>query len=184
MLANEIQLTTSEHIAEELGVSAALVRKDLSHLGQLGTQGHGYEIVSVLEAMKSALGLDRVRDVAIIGFGSLGQAIARHLEWDTNSFRVVAAFDISDALVGKTVNGVKVHHVRDSVRTLREQGIKIGIVAVPSVAAQSTVELLTRGGVSAILNYSSMITEKPGSADVIDFDPCLALSTLSYQSKM
>lgn len=176
-----VRLATSDQIAEELGITAALVRRDLSHLGQLGTVGQGYEIDSLLKAMKAVLGLDRVRDIAIIGIGFLGRAIARHIRHDTNSFRVAAAFDISDEVVGTTVNGVTVQHVRDSARTLKRLGIKIGIVTVPAAETQSAVDTLTKGGVLAILNYSSMISEKPQSVDVIDFDPCLSLSTLSYR---
>jgi redox-sensing transcriptional repressor len=179
--AKGMRLVTSEQFAEELGISAALVRRDLSQLGQLGTAGRGYEVESVAGAIKVVLGLDRVWDVAIVGVGLHGMAIAHHIDRDISAFRVAAAFDISDNVVGSVVNGITVRHVRDSTRTLQELDIKLGIVTVPSMETQNAINALACGGVLAILNYSSLVVEVPPRVDVIDLDLSLFLNMLPYR---
>lgn len=179
--AKGIRLVTSEQFAEELGISAALVRRDLSQLGQLGTAGRGYEVESVAGAIKVVLGLDRVWDVAIVGVGPHGLAIAHHIDLYTPAFRIAAAFDISDKVVGTVVNGITIRHVRDSARTLQELDIKLGIVTVPPVETQNAINALAQGGVLIILNYSSLVTEVPQLVEVIDLDLCLFLNMLPYR---
>jgi len=39
------QITSSQELAERLGISAAQIRKDLSQFGEFGKQGTGYTIV-------------------------------------------------------------------------------------------------------------------------------------------
>lgn len=175
-----LAMVTSDQFADEVGISAALVRRDLSQLGQLGTAGHGYDVASVVDALNSILGLGHAWNIAIIGVGLLGRAIAHHIDRDAEAFNLSAAFDVSDAVVGTTIGGVVVQHVREAVKTLEELEIKLAIVTVPPGETQTAVNLLASGGVTAILNYSSLIIEAPDSVEVMDLDPCLSLSMLSY----
>ena len=80
-LAEEGQkLTTSSHeLGRHLGISSAQIRKDLSHFGEFGKQGTGYQINYLIEQLRQILKLDREWGVAIIGAGYLGHALAKNL---------------------------------------------------------------------------------------------------------
>ena len=67
---------SSEELASAAGVSSAMLRKDLSHLGSYGVRGVGYDVERLASEITSALGLTQDWPVAIVGMGNLGRALA------------------------------------------------------------------------------------------------------------
>ena len=39
------EITSSQELGDRLGISSAQIRKDLSHFGEFGKQGTGYDII-------------------------------------------------------------------------------------------------------------------------------------------
>jgi len=66
---------SSQEMAEYLDVTSAQIRKDLSFFGGFGKQGMGYNVINLLESLRSILNLDRVWEVVLVGVGHLGQAL-------------------------------------------------------------------------------------------------------------
>src|SRR6056297_2391598 len=89
-----IEGVSSSQLGGRLGVSSAVVRRDLATLGQLGRRGVGYEIAGLSNRIRAALGADQVWNVALIGTGSLGTALLRYRGFSEQGFRLKAAFDI------------------------------------------------------------------------------------------
>lgn len=119
-------------------------------------------------------------DVALIGYGHLGQAIAHYRGFIPNSFHVAVIFARNPEHIGQQVNGVVVLENTDIASVVREMGIKIGIVAVPASAAQDVTNQLIAGGVTAILNYAPVILKVPGNVWIRENDPTSALQSLTY----
>jgi len=180
MLEAGLQSVSSEELGERIGVTAAQIRRDLSYFGKFGKQGKGYDIHGLADEIQHILNLDHQWDVALVGFGHLGQAIAHYRGFEPNGFRIAAMFARNPEQIGQQVDDVVVLHDRELTRVVREMGIKIGIVAVPAEAAQDVAERMLAGGVRAILNYAPVILKVPDNVWVREIDPTGALQSLTY----
>ncbi len=61
------EVTSSQELGQLLGLSSAQIRKDLSHFGEFGKQGTGYNIPFLIEKLRAILKVDRIWDVAVVG---------------------------------------------------------------------------------------------------------------------
>jgi redox-sensing transcriptional repressor len=172
---------SSDELAEQIGVTAAQIRRDLSYFGKFGKQGKGYDVATLVEEIHRILNLDRQWNVALIGFGHLGQAIAAYRGFEPSSFRIAAIFDRDPERVGQvTPSGLRVMAQESIARVVRAMGIKMGIVAVPAPSAQEVADQLVAGGVLAILNYAPVILRVPEGVWIREIDPISAMQSMTY----
>jgi redox-sensing transcriptional repressor len=175
-----IDSVSSEDLGSLIGVTAAQIRRDFSYFGRFGKQGKGYDIANLAQGIERILKLDRSWQVALVGFGQLGRAIAQYRGFESNSFRISAIFARNPEHIGQQVNGVV---VMDEVRmpeVIPELGIRIGIIAVPAANAQEVADRLVASGVGAILNYAPVILRVPNTVRIREIDPTGALQSLTF----
>ncbi len=177
------EVTSSQELATRLGFSSAQIRKDLSHFGEFGKQGTGYHIAFLKDQLKTILNLDMMWDVALIGVGDLGHALANYGRFTRKGFRIAALFDSDPKKIGTIVNGVTVQAVDEMIDTIRQKGIRIAILAVPVNVAQKTAEKLVEAGVRAILNYAPVTLTVPAEVKVQNIDPIAHLQKMTYYCK-
>ncbi|HYN43840.1 MAG TPA: redox-sensing transcriptional repressor Rex, partial [Thermoanaerobaculia bacterium] len=135
--AEGVDTISSPGLAQRLGVNAAQIRKDLAHLGEFGVRGVGYGVTDLKGRLGSILGLDRVRVVVIVGAGHLGQALADSRNFNGESFRVEALFDVDGRKVGsRSRTGVPIRHAGTLRESVEELGAEIGVLAVPAESAE------------------------------------------------
>ncbi len=175
--------TSSQELGERLGISSAQIRKDLSYFGEFGKQGTGYEIAYLRKQLQQILQVDRVWDMALIGAGALGTAIAHYGGFSQRGFRVAAIFDVDPHKVGQTLAGFTIFHVDNMATIVRERNIKIAIVAVPAEVAQEVVDSLVDAGVEAILNYAPITLSVPPHVKIEYLDPLVGLQSMSYYTE-
>lgn len=180
MLADGVRSTSSEELGERIGVTAAQIRRDLSYFGRFGKQGKGYEVATLAEAISQILNIDRQWDVALAGFGHLGQAIAHYRGFEPNGFRIAAIFARNPEQIGQQVNGTVVLDEAEMTDVICEMGISIGIIAVPATAAQDVADRMIAGGVRALLNYAPVVLRVPDDVWVREIDPISSLQSLTY----
>ena len=112
LLANDIDVISSEKLAKQCGVNPAQIRKDLAYFGEFGVRGVGYRVEDLNSHIKEILGLNRKWNMALFGVGNLGSALIRHANFLKHGYRFVAAFDVDSAKVGKTLpNGLVIEYV-------------------------------------------------------------------------
>ncbi|HHT43280.1 MAG TPA: redox-sensing transcriptional repressor Rex [Firmicutes bacterium] len=186
-LANESDtaLISSQELGVKAGVGPALVRKDLAWFGEFGKQGVGYDVGFLRNELRKILNLEQELTVALVGVGSLGEALVRyHLKRyaDNDSFnlRLVALFDSDPAKVGTLVEGIPVMSLEDIPRIVEEEQIKIVVVAVPADGAQDVANRFIRAGVKCILNYAPVKLTTPDTVQVASVDLSLELQRLAY----
>jgi redox-sensing transcriptional repressor len=148
------ETTSSTQLGKLLGFTDAQVRKDLAYFGQFGYPGIGYRCNELIEAIRRILGTNQPWSLAIVGLGNLGRALMGYRGFQHQGFRIVAAFDIDPAKVGKSIEGVPVHHLDDCSRIAQEHNIRLAIIAVPSAAAQRVADALVAAGIEGILNFA------------------------------
>jgi redox-sensing transcriptional repressor len=174
------QVTSSQELGERLGISAAQIRKDLSQFGEFGKQGTGYNIPFLSDQLLQILHVGSVWDVAVVGAGDVGHALARYLGFTDRGFRVVMVFDSDPNKIGINIGNVTVQDVRELIPRMKEKKITIAMLAVPSAQAQDVSDLLVEAGVKAILNYAPININVPPGVRVQYIDPVIHLQRMTY----
>lgn len=175
---------SSARLGELTSVNPAQIRRDLTHFGSFGKRGVGYDIATLVERIQRILGADHVHRLALVGAGNLGSAIAGYHGLRQHGFMVTAIFDADLAKIGATIGDISVQPVSDLAATLREQDIRIGVIAVPPEAAQQVADQLSAAGVRIILNYTPVIVRVPEGVTLHNTDPVQELlHTLYYLSR-
>jgi redox-sensing transcriptional repressor len=180
MKAGGILTTSSQELGAAVGISAAQIRKDLSQFGEFGKQGTGYDIAFLIDQLREILKVERVWDVAVVGMGDMGHALARYQGFSDRGFRVAMVFDNDPAKVGGQVGNFSVLDVKEIVTTIRNSGIKLAMLCVPAAAAQEVTNLLVEAGVKAILNYAPISLNVPAGIRVQYLDPSIGLQRMTY----
>lgn len=180
MQAQGKTITSSQELGEQVGISAAQIRKDLSQFGEFGKQGTGYTISFLSERLREILKVDRVWETVIVGMGDMGHALARYQGFKDRGFRVAMVFDNDPAKIGQTVGPYVIRDATEMSAAIREAGIKVAMLCVPASAAQEVANLLVEAGVQAILNYAPINLTVPAGVRVQYLDPSIGLQRMTY----
>ena len=168
---DNVEVISSNPLAEACGVNGSQVRKDLAYFGEFGIRGVGYHIKSLIASITSALGVDREWRMALIGVGNLGKAILNHSEFRTRGFNIVGIFDCDPFKIGEIIHGLEVHCTRDLKDMVSNLNIEIGIITTPPERAQRAAQHLMDAGITSILNFAPARIKVPERVDVeyVDF---------------
>jgi len=177
------EVVSSQELGQQLGVTPAQIRKDLSYFGRFGKQGRGYNVRRLLDELRQILGLERQWKMALVGVGRLGRAILGYEGFAPQGFRIVEAFDADPSLVGQRVANLAIKDAADLEKVLSNNRVDIGIVAVPAEQAQHVIDSLVRCGVRAILNYAPIAAHVPMGVQIKRIDPALALQSMTFYLK-
>jgi redox-sensing transcriptional repressor len=172
--------TSSQELGEQVGISAAQIRKDLSQFGEFGKQGTGYSIAFLIGKLREILKVDRVWDVVVIGMGDMGHAIARYQGFADRGFRITQVFDSDPAKIGERIGNFVVQDTRELGAAVRKADVRIAMLCVPATAAQAVANQLVEAGVRAILNYAPINLSVPKGVWVQYLDPTVGLQRMTY----
>lgn len=177
----EGKLNTSSHeLGKRLGISSAQIRKDLSHFGEFGKQGTGYHIKYLIEQLLDILNLDKEWDVALVGAGFLGHALAHYHGFHRRGFCISWVFDSDPEKIGKQMDELVVQDVINLERIISENSVKVAIVAVPANVAQEITDRLVAVGVRSILSYAPIHLNAPDGVEISYSDPVIQLQRMTY----
>ena len=177
----DVRTISSKVLAEQFGLNAALIRKDLAHFGDLGVRGVGYVVKDLRRKLHTILGLDRNHRVAIMGAGNLGLALADYPGFRREGFRIVALFDTLHEKVGQlSRSGVKIYDIRELRKVARRETITIAVIAVPAVSAQQVLKAVVQAGIKAVLNFSPGALRVPDDVKLKSVDLTVSLESLSF----
>ncbi len=174
------EIVSSEELGRRIGVTPEQIRKDLASFGAFGKKGVGYHVAELVNNISQILGLDRKWNIAIIGVGHLGWALANYRNFASLGFHLAALFDQNPAIVGQLINGVDVLSVADLETTITSRNIQIGVIAVPAGEAQAVADRLVAAGVHGIWNFAPVRIRVPDDVQIVSEDLSVGLSTLSY----
>lgn len=175
-----IKVTNSKDLGDHLGISSAQIRKDLSHFGEFGKQGTGYHVDYLVDQLRRILKVDREWDVALVGAGAIGHALAHYGGFADRGFRICQVFDNDPQKVGTVINGLEVYSTSRIPELLPERGITLAMLAVPAQAAQAVTEALIKAGVRGILNYAPINLSVPENVYVQHIDPVVHLQRITF----
>ena len=171
---------SSQEIADYTNINATQIRRDLSNFGKFGKRGVGYNVDSLLCEIRKILRTQGQHNIALVGAGHLGHAIASSPIFAEHGIHIAAVFDSDPEKVGQEIGSLSVDDIRRLPVVVREQNIIVGVVAVPAGAAQQVTEQLIGSGVKIIFNYSEALLDVPQDVTVHTSNPAVDLLHALY----
>jgi redox-sensing transcriptional repressor len=171
---------SSQEIADYTNINATQIRRDLSTFGKFGKRGVGYSIEGLLGEIRKILRSQGQHNIALVGAGRLGQAIAGSPIFAEHGIMIAAVFDTDTTKVGSPIGGVEVSPYGRLRDVIHDKNIVVGVLAVPAPAAQHAADDLIAAGVRIIFNYSEALLDVPGDVTVHTSNPAVELLHALY----
>lgn len=151
----DVEYVSTTELIKHLKYEPVLVRKDLASLGIAGRQKLGYRPGELMRAIEEYLGWNKSGEAFLVGAGGLGGALLGYRKFDEYGFKIVAAFDVNPAKVGRNLHGIDVLHVSKLPNLAKRMGVRIAVLTVPPESAQTVAEMLVQAGFIGIWNFTS-----------------------------
>ena len=177
------EVTSSQELGELLGISSAQIRKDLSHFGEFGKQGTGYNTNFLCSQLEEILQVDCIWPVVLVGAGDLGHALASYNGFENRGFRIVAVFDSDPTKIGEAIGNLTVQAVDNIAQVVGEYNSQIAIIAVPAHGAQTVGDQLVEAGIKSILCYAPTTLNLPKEIRVEYIDPVIHFQHMTFYLK-
>ncbi len=171
---------SSQEIADYTNINATQIRRDLSAFGKFGKRGVGYNIDALLEQIRKILRTQGQHNIALVGAGRLGQAIASSPIFAEHGINIAAVFDVDPDKAGRRIGNVEVSDYGRLDGVIRDKNIVVGVLAVPADAAQQAADALMDAGVKIIFNYSEALLDVPSDVTVHTSNPAVELLHALY----
>jgi len=171
---------SSQEISDYTNINATQIRRDLSGFGKFGKRGVGYSIDSLLGEIRKILRTQGQHNIALVGAGRLGEAIASSPIFAEHGITIAAIFDTDDTKVGRPIGRVTVSSVSEIDAVCRDRNIIVGVLAVPAESGQAAADALVRAGVKIVFNYSQALLNVPGDVQVHTSNPAVELLYALY----
>ncbi|MGM0471791.1 MAG: redox-sensing transcriptional repressor Rex [Bacillota bacterium] len=175
-----VEVISSQELGDKIGIPSTQVRKDLSYYGEFGRRGVGYEVPVLLKQLKKILGLDRVWEVILVGAGNLGHALVNYEGFRKLGLEINHIVDADPDKIGKGFAGLEIQDIDRLTEIIKENEIKMGIIAVPADSAQNVADELIEAGVEAIWNFAPTYVKVPDEIELRDEDLSIGLISLAY----
>lgn len=174
------EVTSSHELGRRLGISSAQIRKDLSHFGGFGKQGTGYQIAYLEEKLRHVLQVTHDWEVALVGAGDLGSALAHYRGFANRGFHITCVFDSAPEKIGQRIGDFVVQPMLELAETIQQRHIQIAMIAVPAEFAQIVADQIIKAGIRAILNYAPISINVPNNVQVQYIDPVVHMQRMTY----
>jgi redox-sensing transcriptional repressor len=171
---------SSQEIADYTNINATQIRRDLSTFGKFGKRGVGYSVDGLLGEIRRILRTQGQHNIALVGAGRLGEAIASSPIFAEHGINIAAVFDKDPDKIGRRVGNVEVSEYRGLADAVRDKNIVVGVLAVPADSAQSAADDLVDAGVRIIFNYSEALLDTPSDVAVHTSNPAVDLLYALY----
>ena len=171
---------SSQEISEYTNINATQIRRDLSTFGKFGKRGVGYRTDALLDEIRKILRTQGQHNIALVGAGRLGSAIASSPIFAEHGITVAAIFEIDPEKVGHRVGHVEVSSLDRMIDICRDRNIIVGVIAVPAESAQAAADRLIDAGVKIIFNYSEALLDVPSDVNVHTSNPAVDLLYALY----
>ena len=182
MIEEGTQKVSSSDLGVVLELPSTQVRKDLSFIADHGRPGVGYNPKRLANTIKDCLSLAQPKQAALVGVGNLANALINFPGFQEYGLKISYLFDNDSQKVGKHIAGLRIRSAKNLAEILREDNVPIGIITVPSQAAQKVADEMVVGGVQSIWNFAPLTIKVPESIFVLNQDMSVELAILSYRT--
>ena len=173
----------SIELSKIMDTTSAQVRKDLSTFGEFGVRGKGYDIDKLIEIIEDILGINKVNDLIVVGYGKMGEMITSNSKVMGKGFRIVGVFDNDPQKIDQEISGnLKIQNVDEVEDFIKNSSNKVetAILSVVKGQAQTAAEKLVKNGIKAILNMTTYKLELSKNIVVVNMDISAKLQELNF----
>lgn len=178
-----VEDVSSRQLAESLDIKASQLRHDFHYFGGFSRPGRPYQVEKLVPALEKIIGIAEPVPTVIVGAGHLGQALANYQNLDLQGFPVKGIFDVNPKLIGLDFRGQQVQDMDELEDVIIKEKIKIAILTVPSVHAQSVTDRLVEAGVVGIFNFAPTDLKVPPTVAVRNERLAVGIMSLSFKVK-
>jgi redox-sensing transcriptional repressor len=170
----------SHDLAARLHITAVQVRRDLMLIGYSSVQRKGYDVKELIDTISRIIDSEEGMNVAIIGIGNLGRALAGYFKGKRSKLNLVASFDNDIQKINKVISGVKCYSYNDLEKIIKELEIQIAILTVPADFAEEIAEETVRYGIKGLLNFTTVPLNVPSEVYLEEYDMITSIEKVAY----
>lgn len=170
----------SHDLAARLHITAVQVRRDLMLIGYSSVLRKGYDVRELIDTIGKIIDSEQSVNVAVIGIGNLGRAVAGYFKGKRSKLNLVASFDTDPQKVNKVISGVKCYPYNEIERITKEMDIRIAILTVPPDFAVEIAEEAVRFGIKGILNFTTIPLNVPSGVYLEEYDMITSIEKVAY----
>ncbi len=170
----------SYELAALLHVTAVQVRRDLMLIGYSSGLRKGYDIRELIETIGKIIDYEKGLNVAIIGMGNLGRAVASYFRGKRSKLNLVASFDTDPLKTNKVISGVKCFDAAEMEKVIKEMNITIAILTVPPDAARNACDEIVQYGIKGILNFTTVPLKVSQGIYLEEYDMITSIEKVAY----
>jgi redox-sensing transcriptional repressor len=170
----------SHDLAARLHITAVQVRRDLMLIGYSSVQRKGYDVKELIDTIGTIIDSEKSLNVAVIGIGNLGRAVAGYFKGKRSKLNLVASFDTDPQKINKVISGVKCYSNSEMEKMIRDLDIKIAIITVPPDYAKEITEEAVRYGIKGILNFTTIPLNVPAWVYLEEYDMITSIEKVAY----
>jgi len=170
----------SHNLASRLHITAVQVRRDLMLIGYSSVNRKGYDVKELINAISRIIDTEEGINVAVIGIGNLGRAVAGYFKGKRSKLNLVASFDSDPQKINKVISGVKCYSYGELEKLITELDIKIAILTVPADSAIEIAEEAVRFGIKGILNFTTIPLNVPSGVYLEEYDMITSIEKVAY----
>lgn len=178
-LPESVKHVSSAEMAKALGLGEVQVRKDLGSISKKGKPKIGFNRADLVKSFEKILKPDGAECV-VIGAGKLGKAFLGYDGFKKFGLDISAAFDV-DPLKCSNGAGKPVYNITELGEYCKTHAVKIGVVTVPAVAAQSACDALVSAGVKTVWCFAPVKLRVEEGVTVLQEDMALSLAFLNLK---
>ncbi|MFZ0283477.1 MAG: redox-sensing transcriptional repressor Rex [Bacteroidales bacterium] len=170
----------SHDLAARLHLTAVQVRRDLMLIGYSSVRRKGYDVKELIDTISKIIDSGTGMNVAIIGIGNLGRAVAGYFKGKRSKLNLVASFDNDPQKIDKVISGVKCYPFSNMQEVVKELKIRIAILTVPADSARDIAEVAVRYGIKGILNFTTIPLNVPSDIYLEEYDMITSIEKVAY----
>lgn len=170
----------SKEFSELTQIPSTTIRRDFSHLGELGRSGYGYDVAYLITVFSEILSTHEEKRIALVGCGNLGKALLKNNFRRNENLNIVCCFDNDPALIGEDIDGLIVQPMSELAKQVKALDVTVAISTVPSQHSQQALDTIVDSGITAILNFAPDRVNVPKEVNVQYIDLTTELQTLIY----
>ena len=179
-LAENRNFIFSHDLAARLHITAVQVRRDLMLMGYTSVHRKGYDVKELIETISRIIDSGEGMNVAIIGIGNLGRALASYFKGKRSKLNLVASFDTDPQKINKVISGVRCYPYDELGKIIIELKIEIAILTVPADFAKEIAEEAVRAGIKGILNFTTVPLNVPSDVYLEEYDMITSIEKVAY----
>lgn len=159
---------SSGELSDIMHVTASQIRQDLNCFGGFGQQGYGYNVNYLYTKICDILGVGCGYRAVVVGAGNLGRALVRSSMFEKRGVDVMALFDVDPAVVGVSIDELKIYDMKDFVSYCRPRDISLAVLTVPKSAAASLLDTIVAAGIRGIWNFTGRELDTAESGIIVE----------------